>query len=425
MSGGMNQDDLNEIEEGLKSGPSTPEEVRALVAEVRRLQGLKAPKKHDFIPFHRPSIYPSHLKAVQEVLESGWLTTAGVCEKFEEAFGKYVGGKHAIAVSSCTAALHLALAALELSPGDEVITSPITFVSAVNVIEQAGGRPVFADVRASDLTIDPESIQALLTDRTKAIIATHLGGIPCRMDEIMAIADKNRLAVITDAAHAIETSYGSKRSGELGHAACYSFYATKNITCGEGGMLVTDSIKLAEYARRMRMHGMDKDAWKRYGPAGYKHWDMAKPGWKYNLSDLNAALGLAQLGSIDNWLGDRRQIYNYYVSEFCRDSRVRLVEIPEDSYPAFHLFAIRIKNRDLAMEKIQERGVGVGVHFRAVTSHSYWRNMEYPHASLKNAEEASDQLLSLPLYPGLGMANAARVVAVVQQVLDEVDSELK
>lgn len=413
----MSDEDLAEIEAAANTGISQ-EEARAMVAEIRRLNGTKAVKKEEFIPFHKATIYPKHVEAVTATLQSGWLSTAGACEAFEQAFLKRVGGKYAVSVNSCTAAIHLALAPLIKDKGDEVIVSPITFVSVVNAIEHLGGRVVFADVRDSDLTIDPASVEALVNNRTKAIIATHFAGIPCQMDELQAAADRVGAAVITDAAHAIEARYGDSRSGELGHAACYSFYATKNITTGEGGMLVTDSEKLADYARRMRINGMDKDAWKRYGPAGYKHWDVPEPGWKLNMSDLNASLGMAQLEDMENWHGTRRQLNDYYEMEFRKDPRIKLLEAPDGCSSALHLFVIRIKNRELAMERIQERGVGVGVHFRGIHTLKHWRGQD-TYVNLKNADKASEEVLSLPLYPTLGIPGANRVVKVVSEVLNE------
>lgn len=378
---------------------------------------------NDFIPFHRPTVKPEHAEAVNKVLLSGWLATGKVCAQFEEEFAQYVGSRYAVAVNSCTAALHLALLGSGISPEKkdlaEVITSPITFVSAVNVIAHVGARPVFCDIRSDDLTLDPAQLESLITLRTRAIIATHLAGYPCQMDQIEAIAAKHGISVITDAAHGIETTFHGKHSGQLGRAACYSFYATKNMTTGEGGMLATSEEWLASYARRMRLHGMDQDAWKRYGPAGYKHWDVEEPGWKYNMPDTAAALGLCQLRELDGWMSHRIKIASMYEQAFENDDRVQLMDSPDrSSTPALHLFVIRIKKRDQAMQMIQERGVGVGVHFRAVHRLKYMQGhvLDMP---LPQAEAASDEVLSLPLYPTLTVDQAARVIETVRGVLQE------
>lgn len=373
------------------------------------------------IPFHRPTIYPKHLEAVGQVLQSGWLTTGPVTKQFEEAFKKVVGGKHAVALNSCTAALHLALLGLGVKPGDEVITSPITFVSAVNVIAHVGAVPVFCDVRELDLTMDPEDLASLITKKTKAIIVTHMAGFPCQMNKILAIAKARKVPVIVDAAHAVEAKFHGRRSGELGDAVCYSFYSTKNITTGEGGMLVTSNEELAAFARKMSLHGMDKDAWKRYVPGAYHHWDVDAPGWKYNMTDMAAALGLEQLKDIESWLGDRRMLWNFYLSEFERNEKIReLRPADPDVSPALHLFIIRVRHRDKAMAMIQERGVGVGVHFRAVHRLRYWaKTPSAKCARVPVAERVSDEILSIPLYPQLGIRNAERVSQVVNQVLEE------
>lgn len=367
----------------------------------------------DFLPFHRPTIYDHHVKAVADAVRSGWLTSAGKVDEFEKAFAKKVGGKHAVAVNSCTAALHLALIGLGIKPGDEVITSPITFASAVNVIEHVGATPVFADVRHDDLTLDPASVRGKITHKTALIIATHFAGFPARMDEFESFG----IPVITDAAHAIETRYHGRPSGKLGKVACYSFYATKNITTGEGGMLVTDSDEIDDRARTLRLHGMTKDAWNRYGPSGYKHWDIVEPGWKYNMSDIQAALGVSQLGDLEAWHGKRTILMTAYRSYLPKS--VKIVEsLDGDVTSAFHLCVILVKKRDEVMVKMQEAGIGVGVHFRAVHRLKYYQEKyRLQEGSLPMAEKASDEVLSLPLYPSLETSDVYRVLKVLEQVL--------
>lgn len=364
-----------------------------------------------FLPFHRPTIYDHHVEAVASAVRSGWLTSAGGVDAFEKAFAKAVGGEHAVAVNSCTAALHLTLLGLGIGPGDEVITSPITFASAVNVIEHVGAIPVFADVRQEDLMLDPSSVREKITPATRLIIATHLAGLPAPMDELDALG----VPVITDAAHAIETVYRGRPSGQLGRAACYSFYATKNITTGEGGMLVTGDGELAAMARTLRLHGMTKDAWNRYGPGGYKHWDIVAPGWKYNMSDIQASLGLAQLADMDSWLGKRVLLSTAYRS-YLED--VQIVTDPDgmgDIRSAWHLFVVRVPERDRVMDEMQKRGVGVGVHFRAVHRLKYYQEKyRLPEGALPVAEQASNEVLSLPLYPSMEVSDVYRVISVLQ-----------
>lgn len=364
-----------------------------------------------FLQFHRPTIYDAHIQAVAATMRSGWLSSARKVVEFEAAFAKRVGAQHAVAVNSCTAALHVSLICLGVGPGDEVITSPITFVSAVNVIEHAGATAVFADVCPEDLTIDPESVRWNITPRTKAIIATHFAGFPAHMEELESIANEHGIFLITDAAHAIEVVYRGRPSGQLGKIACYSFYPTKNITSGEGGMLTTDSPELAEEARSIRMNGVTKSAWDRYGPGGYKHWDVIRLGWKYNMSDIHAALGLAQLEDMDGWLGKRGVLDAAYRRLIDRNVATPLEPDETGMTWARHLFVVRVKNRDQVMDRIQRRGVGVGVHFRAVYKLTYYQDKyTVPPGECPVADKASDEVLSLPLYPSMDVTDVYRAV---------------
>lgn len=369
----------------------------------------------DFLPFHRPTIYASHIQAVADTLRSGWLSSARKVVEFEKAFSMTVGARHAVAVNSCTAALHLALLSLKVGPGDEVITSPITFVSAVSVIEHVGATVVFADVCPEDLTIDPVSVRRKVTKRTKLIIATHFAGFPAHMDELETIAGDVGAYLITDAAHAIETMYHGRPSGQLGKVACYSFYPTKNITSGEGGMLTTDDDALAEQARSLRTHGVTKSAWDRYGPGGYKHWDVVDLGWKYNMSDIHAALGLAQLGELDAWLSERASLDRMYRNNI--RNATTLTQEDKNIRPAHHLFVVRVPERDRVMEEVQKRGVGVGVHFRAVYRLKYYEEKyRIPEGAYPVSERASREVLSLPLYPAMAQSDALRVLDVFHEV---------
>jgi perosamine synthetase len=355
-----------------------------------------------FLQFHRPSIYERHIEAVAETMRSGWLSSARKVLEFEKAFAEVVGAEHAVAVNSCTAALHVSLICLGVGQGDEVITSPITFVSAVNVIEHVGATPVFADVCPEDLTIDPESVIKRITPKTKLIIATHFAGFPAHMEELEGIAEQNGIFLITDAAHAIETAYRGRPSGRLGKIACYSFYPTKNITTGEGGMLTTSRAEIAEQARSIRMNGVTKSAWDRYGPGGYKHWDVIRLGWKYNMSDIHAALGLAQLKDMGAWLRKRTVLETAYRGLVDKNLALPLSPDEIGMIWARHLFVVRVKDRDQVMDRIQRRGVGVGVHFRAVYRLKYYQDKYHVSPDMfPVAEKASEEVLSLPLYPSM------------------------
>ena len=370
-----------------------------------------------FLPFHKPTILDHHIRAVAETLRSGWLSSASKVVEFEKAFSKAVGAGHAVAVNSCTAALHLSLLCLKIGPGDEVITSPITFVSAVSVIEHVGAVPVFADVLPEDLTIDPDDVARKITRRTKLIIATHFAGFPAHMDPLEKIGRDHGIPVITDAAHAIETVYRGLPSGKLGRVSCYSFYPTKNITTGEGGMLTTDDEAIADHARVLRTHGVTKSAWDRYGPGGYKHWDVTELGWKYNMSDIQAALGLAQLKDMEDWLIRRECLTSMY-RFFFPHKDVRLLRGDRHTIPARHLFVVRVPERDRVMEEIQKKGVGVGVHFRAVYRLKYYQEKyRIPEDAFPVAEQASREVLSLPLYPLMTSDDVARAAETLIEVL--------
>lgn len=376
-----------------------------------------------FLQFHRPSIYDRHIRAVTEALRSGWLSSAKKVEEFEASFAQAVGADHAVAVNSCTAALHLSLICLGVGAGDEVITSPITFVSAVSVIEHAGATPVFADVCPEDLTIDPESVRRKITNRTKVIVATHFAGFAAHMDELEKIAGEHKIQIVTDAAHAIEVVYRGRLSGQLGKISCYSFYPTKNITTGEGGMLTTNDERIAEQARSLRMNGVTKSAWDRYGPGGYKHWDVVRLGWKYNMSDIQAALGLAQLEDMELWL-ERREWFDQAYRTILNRTLANPIS-PKDepnSRWARHLFVVRVQDRDQVMDRIQRRGVGVGVHFRAVYRLKYYQDKySVPLDACPVAEKASQEVLSLPLYPAMEVQDVSRAVDTLHDAITRPD----
>ena len=377
-----------------------------------------------FLPFHQPLIDEGDERAVLEVLRSGWITTGPRTKQFEKTLAAYVGSTHAVGVNSCTAALSLALEAAGVGPGDEVITSPITFASTANVIVHRGAKPVFVDVEPSTLNLDVSRLEAAITPRTRAIIPVDFAGHPADLDDIMAIARRHSLVVIEDAAHAIGAEYRGRRVGSVADMTAFSFYATKNITCGEGGALTTNNAAWADRIGIMALHGISRDAWKRYSAEGYQHWDIVYPGHKFNMFDLQGALIESQLAKIDA----------FYARRVALKARLDagLREIPELGFPtekpgikhAYHLYPIIVRSealtaeRDQVMNAIQGENVGVGVHFRAVHLQPYYvetfgfRRGDFPHA-----EYYSDRTISLPLYPRMTDRDADDVVEAVRTVI--------
>lgn len=387
------------------------------------LHGGKPIRNH-FLPFHQPLLGKEEEQEVIDTLRSGWITRGPKTEKFEEEFGKYVGAKFAIGLNSCTAALHLALVVAGISKGDEIITTSVTFPATVNVIVHQGAIPIFVDVEPDTLNIDAERIEEKITTKTKAIIVVHMAGHPCEMDKVLEIARRHNLIVIEDAAHAIEAVYKGKKIGSISDLTAFSFYATKNVTTGEGGMLVTDNQELAEKARVLSLHGISKDAWKRYSDEGYQHWEVMCAGYKYNMFDIQASLGLHQLAKIEKFWEVRREYVKMYNEVFSAVPEV--IALAERSYVkhAYHLYVIVVKtenmraNRDVIMNAIQAENIGVGIHFRALHLQPYYRKtLGLKKGFLPNAEYASDRILSLPLYPKITRRDIQDVIGAVKKVI--------
>lgn len=375
------------------------------------------------IPFHRASIGEEEIAAVVDALKSGWLTMGPKTVAFEEAFAKEVGIEHAVAVSSCTAALHLGLNALGVGPGDEVITSTYTFTSTVAAIIHAGARPVLADCLADTLTIDPEDVRRKLTARTKGIIPVHFAGHPARMDAIADIARQHGLWVLEDAAHALPASFDGRMIGSLSTLTAFSFYATKCITTGEGGMLTTGDGELADRLRRRRLHGMTRDAWKRYSAEGSWRYDVEYPGFKYNMTDLNAALGLVQLKRMDALRAAREALARGYTEIFGDLPEIQTpISLPNVRH-AWHLYVIRIEpaariGRDELIGALKSMGIGTSQHFIPIHCHSYYqRALGVQGTDFPVATEAADRTLSLPLFPEMTIAQMERVAVAVQRLV--------
>ncbi len=384
--------------------------------------------QQSFIPFHVPSIGEEEIEEVADTLRSGWITTGPKTARFEADFAQYLGARHALAVNSATAGMHLALAALDLGPGDEAITTPLTFCATANVIIQVGATPVLADV-LPDGNIDPASIAERITPRTKAVLPVHLAGKPCDMDAIWSLAQRHNLRVIEDAAHATETQYRGWRLASAGaprasDAVAFSFYATKNLTTGEGGMVATNSASLSERMRVLCLHGITKDAWNRYAEKGKWYYQVLESGFKYNLGDIASAIGIHQLRKLEEFAAVRRRLVAIYREELGEVDELELPEEATDGRHAWHLFAIRLRleklriDRGEFMAELQRHGVGASVHFIPLPLHPFFaRWAERPENRCPRALALYERLVSLPLYPALGEEKVREVARRVRQIV--------
>lgn len=380
--------------------------------------------RDDFLVFGSPLIEQPEIDEVVDSLKSGWLGTGPKVKKFEEDFGNYKSAKHALAVNSCTAALHLAMRAIGIKLGDEVIVPTMTFAATANSVIHAGGKPVLADCERATMNLDPKDLEQKITPKTKAVIPVHFAGRPCNMKAIMAIAKKHDLKVVEDCAHAIETEYHGKKAGNFGDIGCFSFYVTKNIVTGEGGMAITDNEDYANQIKILALHGMSKDAWKRFSDEGYKHYQVIHSGHKYNMMDLQAAIGIHQLKRIDNYWRRRQEIWNTYNEAF-RNLPVFLPTEPEsDTRHAYHLYTLlldldRLKTtRDQFLDEMTKRNIGVGVHYIALHLHPFYqKQFGYRRGDFPNSEWVSDRTISIPLSPKLTNEDVADVIASVRETL--------
>jgi len=370
------------------------------------------------VEFYKHNVGQQDIDNVVEVLNSLFLTTGEVVSEFEYKFSRYLDCRYTVGVTSCTAALHLSLLACGIGPGDEVITTPMTFIASANSVIHAGATPVFVDVEPETANINVDLIEGAITAKTKAILPVHLYGQMCDMKKIRAIADRYHLIIIEDAAHAIEASRDGIRPAQLGDAACFSFYATKNITSGEGGAVSTNNEEIAEKLKKLRLHGMSKGAADRYSKR-YEHWDMEMLGWKYNMSNIQAALLLSQLGRIEQNWQRREQICEMYEEAFEEDSVVTCLKVLPNSKSARHLFTILVppKRRDSIMGQFQESGIGVAVNFQAIHLLTFYRQtFGYERGMYPIAEKIGDSTITLPLYPKLSNEEVQYVIKVVKEV---------
>jgi dTDP-4-amino-4,6-dideoxygalactose transaminase len=380
--------------------------------------------RENFLVFAAPLIEDCEIQEVIATLKSGWLGTGPKTAQFERDFGCYQGAPHTLAVNSCTAALHLSLLIANIKPGDEVITTPLTFCATVNTIIHAGGTPVLADIDPVTMNIDPKKVEQKITRRTRAIIPVHFAGRSCDMDALCALAERYNLKLIEDCAHAIETEYKGRKAGTFGFAGCFSFYVTKNVVTGEGGMLLVEDAEDAQRARILSLHGMNRDAWKRFGNSGYKHYDVVDAGFKYNMTDLQSAIGIHQLQRVEkNWLR-REQIWERYTQALASLPLTLPAPNAPNTRHAYHLYTILVDeaqtgiSRDDFLEAMVAQNIGVGVHYQSLPQYPYYRNRfgwrpeDYPMAL-----SVGQQTVSLPLSAKMTDADVEDVIAAVRLVI--------
>ena len=380
-----------------------------------------------FLPFARPDISEAEIAAVTQALRSGWVTTGPKTREFEQAFTDYLGGNglQSIAVNSATAGLHLALEALGIGPGDEVIAPTLTFTATVEVVRYLGADPVLVDVDPVTLNIDPDAIRAAITPRTKAIMPVHYAGLACRMDEILAIAHEHGLKVVEDAAHALPTTWKGQLVGRLqSDVTVFSFYANKTITTGEGGMAVTRHPKLAERMRVMRLHGMSRDAFDRFSaqtPAWY--YEIVAPGFKYNMTDIAAAMGVEQLARLPQFVQRRQHLAARYQAQLAGLPLVLPADAPAGDAHAWHLYVVRLApgarvGRDEIIQALSDRGIGTSVHYVPLHRQPYWRDRyQLTPARFPHAEAAYQCMLSLPLFTAMHDTDQDRVIGALHELL--------
>ena len=376
------------------------------------------------VPFAPPDLGGDEIAEVVATLESGWLSTGPRVRQFEDAFAGYVGAPHAVAVNSCTAALHLSLLACGIGPGDEVVTTPLTFCATTNVVIHTGATPVLADIDPITMNLDPAAAAAAMTSRTRALIPVHYAGRPAAMCEFLGLARPRGIAVIEDAAHCVEGVDDGRKVGAIGDFTCFSFYATKNLTTGEGGMVTTASGDAAARMRVASLHGMDRDAWRRYSPGSTGQYDVVMPGYKYNMMDIQAAIGLQQLARLAQMHARRAALSARYDRDLAGLPLRLPAPVAAGSVHAHHLYPVLVDaaaagiSRDQLQARLAERGISTSVHFRAIHLHPYYRDrFGFTRGMFPNAEAVSDTTLSLPVSPALSDGDVDRVIEAVHDSL--------
>ena len=383
------------------------------------------PVRSSFLHPFKHSIGKEEIDEVVDTLKSDWITTGPKTFKFEEIFFEYVNSKYAIAVNSCTAALHLAVVALGIGNGDEVITTPYTFAATAEVVINSDAKPVFVDVEKDTYNIDPAKIEDKITNKTKAIIVVHYAGHACEMDKIMEIAEKYDLYVIEDAAHAIGSKYKDKKIGSIGDATCFSFYATKNITTAEGGMITTNHEDLSDKMRILSLHGISKDAWKRYSSEGSWYYEIEYSGYKYNMSDLQASIGIHQMKKLDQMQKRREEIADMYNKSFDQIAQITTPTVKRYTTHAWHLYPIQVNpdmlsiNRNEFIEALKAENIGTSVHFIPLHLHPYYKEKYgFKGDDFPNAESLYKNEISLPIYPKMEDKDVEDVITAVKKIID-------
>lgn len=380
-----------------------------------------------FLPFSTPALGDDEINEVVDSLRSGWITTGPKVKRFEEAFRDYVGTPFAVPLSSATAGLHLTLLALKIKQGDEIITTPMTFASTVSMVILAGGTPVLADIEPGTLNIDVAKVAEKITPRTRAIIPVHFAGQACDMDPLFALAKQHKLTIIEDAAHAAGTEYKGRKIGSLDSISIFSFHPNKNITTGEGGMVCTLDENLAEEVSLLKFHGMSREAWKRFAASGTPNYDIMLPGYKYNMMDIQAAIGLHQLPKLDSFIQRRTKLAAQYNTAFADLPELALpAGVPYPQRHAWHLYTPLVRtelltiDRDRFMAELKARNIGSGLHYKAIHHHAWYReHLPIADTELPNASYASERILSLPLFPGMSDNDLHDVVAAVIDVITQ------
>lgn len=398
--------------------------ARDTFREASMLQSRRMKVRDKFLIFGNPLIEEDEIAEVVASLRSGWIGTGPKVQRFEEMFRDFSGARFALALNSCTAALHLSMLAIGIQAGDEVIVPTMTFAATANAVIHAGGRPVMVDCQRETMNMDPEEVERKITGKTRAIIPVHFAGRPCEMDKIMAIARRHRLHMVEDCAHAIEAEFQGKRVGTFGGLGCYSFYVTKNIITGEGGMVVTDNDEYAARIQTLGLHGLSRDAWKRFSDEGYKHYQVVEAGFKYNMMDLQAAIGIHQLPRIDRYWQRRKEIWHAYNNAFHELPVFLPAAVPAGSKHAYHLYTLLLDtnrlgiSRDQFLEQMTKANIGVGVHYIALHLHPYYQQTYgYKRGDFPNSEWISERTVSLPLSPKLSDGDVADVIAAVAKLL--------
>jgi dTDP-4-amino-4,6-dideoxygalactose transaminase len=394
--------------------------------KVSESQSQQAPirPKDRFLVFGAPAIEEAEIEEVVDCLRSGWLGTGPKVARFEEDFRQYKGAQHAIGVNSCTAALHLSILAAGIKPGDEVITTPLTFCATVNAILHAGAKPVLVDVDPLTANIDPTLIEAAISPKTKAVLPVHFAGRPCEMDEIVGIAERYNLKLIEDCAHAIETEYKGRKAGTFGDFGCFSFYVTKNVITGEGGMVLARQEEDAARIKMLALHGMSKDAWKRFGDEGYKHYYVMECGFKYNMMDIQAAIGIHQLARVESSWKRRQEIWQRYNDAFSDLPITLPANLAPNTRHAYHLYTILVDetktgiSRDAFLDAMTYHNIGVGVHYLSLPEHPYYQNtLDWQPQNHPNAMKFGQQTVSLPISVTLTNEDVDDVIKAVRQII--------